>query len=234
MPAIRDADAPHPLALAEPQAAGDALELAGAVEQQEVGEGEHDDRLDEVVEQPDRDLLDRVRGVAEVRRQLRRLLGEQLGDVVLVVELAELLVVVRPALEVVDVGGQLRAELLDLADDRRDHVQDEEAEADEEDDVDDEDREPARQRAAADPRPLDQVDQRAQREREEDGGEQPADRRPHLDDDVLEQQRDADRDQHDRDHLEHGPGLDARGVHAIPTVGFPRGAQNRALLCAHG
>ena len=55
-----------------------ALEQRRAVEQQEEGEGEHDDRLDEVVEDADRDLLQRPGGVAELRGQLRGLLGEQL------------------------------------------------------------------------------------------------------------------------------------------------------------
>jgi hypothetical protein len=112
--------------------------------------------------------------------------------------------------EVLDVVGELRAELLDLPHDRRDHVDDQEGEGDHEEQVGDQNREPARQRAPPDPSALDQVDERAQCQGEEDRGEQPADRRPDLDDHVLEQERDPDRHQGDRYHLEHGPGLYSR------------------------
>ena len=108
MRAICTADPADAIAIVLAQARGGPLEQLDAVEEQEEGEGEHDDRLDQVVEQADGDLLAAPGGVAELRRELRGLLGEQLGDVVLVVELAELLVVVGPVLEVLDVGGQLR------------------------------------------------------------------------------------------------------------------------------
>jgi hypothetical protein len=205
-----------------PQPQGGPLELAGPVEQQEEGQGEHDDRFDKVVEQPDRDGLGGARGVGEVGRQLRRLLREQRGDVVLVVELAELLVVLGPGFEVLDVGGQLRAELLDLADDRRDHVQDQEAEADQEEHVGDHDRQPARQRAAADAGTANQIDQGTEGERQEDRREQPADSGAHLNHNVLEQQRHPDRHEHDRDHLDHGTGIDAGRGHGCCRGSSPR------------
>jgi hypothetical protein len=64
------ADAPHALALGHPDPPGDPLEVVAAVEQQEVREGEHDHRLDHVVEDPHRDLLGGAGRVAELGREL--------------------------------------------------------------------------------------------------------------------------------------------------------------------
>ena len=73
------AGAAEPLAVRFAQAPGRALPLAAAVEQQEVGERDHDDRPDEVVEETEGDVLEAGGGVAELGGELRGLLAEQLG-----------------------------------------------------------------------------------------------------------------------------------------------------------
>ena len=109
----------------------EAVEQARALEQQEEGEDEDGDRADEVLEEADGERLELAGGAREVARQLRRLRLQGVGQVVLLVEVAELLVVVRPVLGVADVAGAEGADLLDLVDHRRDHVEDQEAERDE-------------------------------------------------------------------------------------------------------
>ncbi len=133
---------------------GPPLEHAPAVEEEEEGQGEHRDRRDQVLEQTDRELAKVAGRGAQPRRQAARLLAQLLGDLVLVVEVLELLVVVRPALEVGDVGRQLLRQFLDLADDRREDVEDEEDERTDENGVDTEDRGHPWQRPVADTDPL--------------------------------------------------------------------------------
>ena len=84
--------------------------------------------------------------------------AELRGDVVLRVEVLELLVVVGPALEVVDVARQLRGQPLDVVDDRRKDVQDQKDEEREGGEVHDQDRQHPRHRAVSRPGPLDQPD----------------------------------------------------------------------------
>ena len=101
--------------------------------------------------------------------------------------------------------------------------------ADEEEHVGGQDRQPARQVAAPYAGPLDQVDERTQGEGQEDRRAGPADRRLDLDDDVVEQHGDADRDDDDRHHLDYGTGLYSRCDHRSSVDGVRRA---RALPCA--
>ena len=144
----------------------------------------------------------------------RRLLGQGLGDVVLVVQVLELLVLVRPLPEVLDVAGDLGAEVLELADDRRDHLEDQEDEEPEQDHVDDQDRQPAREYlVATHPQALDPVHRRAHGERQEQRCEDPPDLGAHVEDDDREQQRSRDHRERDRCDLDYGSGLDPGGIH---------------------
>ena len=211
--------------------AQEAVEQARALEQQEEGEDEDGDRADEVLEEADGERLELAGGAREVARELRGLRLQGVGQVVLRVEVAELVVVVRPVLGVADVAGAEGADLLDLVDHRRDHVEDEEGECEEgERRSVDRDREPARRLPAADPDPLDRARRpgastRARKSRRDE----PADRRVDLDDDEAEQGGGGDRQDRDGDDPEHGPGIDLVAVHgkaaSVVLAGFPVSAR---------
>jgi hypothetical protein len=144
--------------------------------------------------------------------------------VVLGVQVLEVLVLVRPLPEVLDVAGGLRAEALELADDRRHDLKHQEDEDPEQGRVDDQDRQPAGDDpSAADSQGFEPVHSGIHRERQEDGGENPPDLGARVEHHDREQQRDRDHDQRDRDHLDDCLGLYSRGVHGeLPKRKVPR------------
>jgi hypothetical protein len=133
---------------------------ARAVEEQEEGHDEHGDQLEQALEQPDRDDLELARRVVERARELVGLGLDLVRDVVAVVVVAERLGVA----DVLDVGGHVAHERLDPVDDRRDeHEAETEHRADQRD-VHQQDRQRAR-----DAPPLDDCDQRGERDGDEGG-----------------------------------------------------------------
>ena len=183
------------------------------LEQEEEGDDHDRQRRDRVLEDLERDALELAGGAAEHAGQLRGLLAQGLGQVVLVVEIAELVVVLGPVLGVLDVGRALRAELLDLADHGRDHLEDQEDEHEEGRDEDGQDRQPARRVVAPDADALDDRHRRGEREGEEDRRDEPAQRVSDVAHDLAGERCGRDRDQGDQEDLDDCPGLDLDGGH---------------------
>jgi hypothetical protein len=172
-------------------------------------------------DQPEADVAQHLCGVAGLARQLRRLLLELLGDVVLLVQVLERLVVVDLVLDVLDILGRIRGDVGDLIDDRGEECRAEPDRDRQQADVDEGDRHAPPHVA------LEEVDRAGHRDGQEGGDHQPADRLPKQPEDVE--------DQHDRSDHEDVAGDDARrGVdtrHADPLYSR-RAASFLALVSA--
>ena len=114
--------------------------------------------------------------------------------------------------QVLDVLRQLVHEAVDLVDERRD-----EERADADDDRDhDQEREPGGEAAVVDAVPLEELDRRVQRKREEERDDDP---REHLARDPHDLEHDGDRDR-DPEHGEHGrdPESDQALLHVAASI----------------
>ena len=189
---VRDVvgDRPQPPGPLRRHLSVEELEQAASVLDQEEGDHQDREQLHEAGEDADGDVPQGAGGVAELGRQLLRLLGQLLGDLVAVVVVAEGLVVAQ----VVDVSGQIGGQVLDAVDQRRHDQQPDPEDPGGDAEVDEQDRQPARHAALVEP-----VDRRGDRDREEGGDQDEAD-------DVADQVGEVERPDHrggDQDDLRH-------------------------------
>jgi len=177
------------LVLADP-----GVEEVTAAAQHEEREHEDRHRGEDRVHEADPDVAQDAGGVAEAVGQLARLLLEAAGDVVVLLELAQAIVLVDELAELLRVLRQVLHEVVRLRDDRRHEQADQREGREDQEQVDDRDREPA-------PHPALEEGHRArQRDGEEAGDEDP---RQRLAQQVHQRQRQHDRDDHQH-HPQHG------------------------------
>jgi hypothetical protein len=150
--------------------------------------------------------------------QGRRLLAQLGGDVVLRVEILELLVVVRPGLEVMNVAGELVRQAFDVVDDRREDLQYQEHHQRQGEQVDEHNRQHLRHQALSGPRPLDEPDGRVERQRKEDRRRDPLQRGPGVEQrDRKEDRQPGPEERHQHD-LGDRPRLDLVRAHRGSTL----------------
>jgi hypothetical protein len=144
----------------ERQAPKQGVHPARTVEEQEEGHDEHRDQFEQALEQPNRDDLQLARRVVQHPGELLGLRLDLVRDVVAVVVVAKRLGVA----DVLHVRGHVAHERLDPVDDRRDEHEAQAEHRAEQRDVHEQDRQRARDVA-----PLDDRDQRGERDRDEGG-----------------------------------------------------------------
>jgi hypothetical protein len=147
------------------------------------------DRREDRVDDAEADVAQHAGRVAEPLGELLRLLLQLAGEVVVLLELAQLVVVVDEVRELLRVFRQVVDEVVGLRHDRRHEQADERERSEDQRDVDDRDRQPALHP------PLEERDRARQRDRDEPGDEDPRER---LAQDVDQHQRedDGDDDEH--------------------------------------
>ena len=194
------------------QVAQPVLDPASAAAQDERGHDQDGHHGEDRVHDPEADVAQDGGRVAQPPGQLRGLLLQLRRDVVVLVELLQPRVVAHELGDVVGVRRRVAGQVVGAVDDRRQHQGADGDRCEQHPQEHQRDGEPALHVA------LEQVDRPGQRDRQERGDQQPADRLAHQVDDV---QREGDRDD-DQDGPEDHPGQGIAWLHGPDCAGTPR------------
>ena len=162
-------------------------------------QAEHEDRDagEDRVHQPESDVGQDPRRIADAPGEGARLLLQLGGDVVVLFELSQAVVLPDEVLQVGDVAREVVDQVVELLDDRRDQQRAQHDRDQDQRDVDDRDREPAAHAA------LQEVHRARQGDGEEAGDEDPG-QRPAQQVDQVQREHDGDHDEHDAQDRAHG------------------------------